>query len=200
MEKTFDAFIEEKIAGDTDFQDSLKDLPDEEKNNLIDAKKVELLKSEAPTWFDNSNKNEKAYKDTKTRAEVAEAELKKFKPNETKKEDSGFTIKDTLALGKANIHEDDIEEVLEYAKFKGISVADALKNPVVTATLSNKEELRKTANATIIRSSRSTTTKTDGASIISAVKAGKGEDAIPASGSADASALFWARRGKKQPD
>ena len=54
------------------------------------------------------------------------------------------------ALNKANVEEEDLSEVIEFAKFKNISVAEALKSSVVKTLLSEKEELRKTANATNI--------------------------------------------------
>src|SRR5690606_10314539 len=44
--------------------------------------------------------------------------------------------KDMFALIKADVHEDDISEVADYAKLKGITVAEALKAPVVKTILS----------------------------------------------------------------
>lgn len=197
-ENTFDSFIEGKINGDTEFQASLENLGDDEKATLIEAKKVELLKTEAPTWFENASKHEKAYNDTKTRAEKAEAALKDKKPPVDKKaDDASMSTKDFYALNKANVPEEDVDDVLEYAKFKGISVQDALKSSVVKATLAEKSETRRTAQATNTKGTRPQNTTTDGASIIANVKAGKGEDAIPAAGSAEAEALFWARKGRK---
>lgn len=194
----FDKFVDGKITADTEFQASLEGLDDDGKVNAIEAKKIELLKTEAPTWFESSSKNEKAYKDTKTRAEAAEAELKKLKPKEDKKADeASMSTKDFYALNKANVPEEDVDDVLEYAKFKGISVQEALNSSVVKATLAEKSETRRTAQATNTRQTRSQNTKTDGASIIANVKSGKGEDAIPSAGTEDAEALFWARRGRK---
>ena len=37
---------------------------------------------------------------------------------------------------------------MDYAKFKGLSISDALKSSVVKSTLTEKEEQRKTAKAT----------------------------------------------------
>lgn len=200
MSETFEELIDGKIVGDTEFQTSLEGLDDDAKATAIEAKKVELLKTEAPTWFANASKHEKAYNDTKTRAEKAEAELKKVKPPVDKKaDDAGMSTKDFYALNKANVPEEDVDDVLEYAKFKGISVMDALNSSVVKATLAEKSETRRTAQATQTRQTRSQQTTADGASIIANVKAGKGEDAIPNAGSDEAEALFWARRGRKAP-
>ena len=194
----FDKFIDGKISGDAEFQASLENLGDDEKTNAIEAKKIELLKTEAPIFFENSSKHEKAYNDQKTRAEKAEADLKKIKPPvDNKKDESSMSTKDFYALNKANVPEEDVDDVLEYAKFKGISVQDALASSVVKATLAEKSEVRRTAQATNTRQTRSQNTKTDGASIIANVKGGKGEDALPNAGTEDAEALFWARRGRK---
>ena len=56
--------------------------------------------------------------------------------------------RDVFALVKANVSEDDIPEIVDYAKLKGISVSDALKSSVVKTILSEKQEERNTANAT----------------------------------------------------
>lgn len=193
----FDKFVEGKIGEDAEFQASLEALEDDAKAAAIEAKKLELLRTEAPTWFENASKHERAYNDTKTRAEKAEAELKKVKlPVEKKDSDGSLSTKDFYALNKANVPEEDVDDVLEYAKFKNIPVADALKSSVVKATLAEKAEVRRTAQATNTRSTRSQNTQADGAGIIANVKS-KGEEALPEAGTEDAEALFWARRGRK---
>ena len=53
----------------------------------------------------------------------------------------------TIALSKADIAPEDIEDVVEYAQFKKMSVLEALKSPVMKATLAEKNELRKSAAA-----------------------------------------------------
>lgn len=84
----------------------------------------------------------------KIRAEKAEKKPVKV---ETQKIASGKSSElsaiDIIAISKANIEAEDVEDVLEYARFKGISLSEALKSPVVRATISHKEETRKTAQA-----------------------------------------------------
>lgn len=78
------------------------------------------------------------------------------KPVDKKPEDTtinntsndGLSQADVITLARTNIPEEDIKEVLDYAKFKNISVAEALKSSVVKATLAEKEESRKVAEAT----------------------------------------------------
>jgi len=94
----------------------------------------------------------------KIRAEKAEAEAKaksekKVEENTTPTNDS-LTQSDLLAIVRANIAEEDIDEVKDYAHLKNISVAEALKTSVVKTILSEKDEERKTANATNTGSGR----------------------------------------------
>lgn len=85
----------------------------------------------------------------KIRAEKAERTLKE-PPKESKEEVKAPELsgKDLYALVEAKVPQDDVDEVLEYAKFKNIPVAKALESPVVKATLAHKAEVRKSAQAT----------------------------------------------------
>lgn len=55
---------------------------------------------------------------------------------------------DLITLVKSDIDEGDISEVVEYASFKKISIADALKSGTVKAMLADKAEARKVAAGT----------------------------------------------------
>ncbi|MFA5543267.1 MAG: hypothetical protein WDA47_05800 [Bacilli bacterium] len=81
----------------------------------------------------------------KVRAEKAEAKAKEGK--DTPKTDS-LSQKDLVALIRAEVHEDDFDEVIDYAKLKNIEVADALKSSVIRTILSEKKEERASAQAT----------------------------------------------------
>lgn len=84
-------------------------------------------------------------KNYKIRAEKAEATLKEIH-KEISPQD--LSVKDLTALVKNNVSEDDYDDIFDYARLKKISVAEALKSPVVRAILSEKEEMRRTATAT----------------------------------------------------
>lgn len=113
----------------------------------------------------------------KIRAEKAEKKAKESeKPKETKPEESkseGLSFKDSLAIINAKVHEDDIDEVVEYAKFKNISVAEALKSDAMKATLAIKEEYRTTANATNVNTSRRSNAKTTDEALLNNAAQGK---------------------------
>ena len=85
----------------------------------------------------------------RTEARKLAEELKKGKDaviedEETKSNDKNqLSSIDTISIMRANVHTDDIAEVVEYARFKGISISEALKSTVVRGLLSEKEEFRK---------------------------------------------------------
>lgn len=190
-----DASVQEKLDADVDFNTSLETLSDDEKAEAIKVKKSELLDVEIKSLSETSKKNKELADNQKTRAEKAEQELKRSKPAESileKKDD--LSPKDVLALAKANLHEDDLEEVIEFARFKKIEVTDALKNPTLKTILTEKAEFRKTADATTTGQQRRVATKVTDEALLD--KASKGE--IPEKGSPEAEQLFWAKRGGKK--
>jgi len=89
----------------------------------------------------------------KVRAEKAESKLKKpeAKPvkEEPKESETQLSSKDTIVLISSGVtHEEDIDEVAEYASWKGISIAEALKSPAIKATLDSNKENRLAQEAT----------------------------------------------------
>lgn len=74
-------------------------------------------------------------------------ELAKTKAPEKKEEvkDSLSEI-DVFALVKADVAEDDIAEVKSYAKYRGVSVSEALKDKTLKSILSEKAEERRSAD------------------------------------------------------
>lgn len=112
----------------------------EEDSEQIDWK-AEALKLKA-----EADKAREIAENQKVRAERAESKAKSVKTAPQAK--SELSTIDIIALTKANIETDDIEEVLDYAKFKGISVSEALKSTVVKATLSERAEQRNVSMAT----------------------------------------------------
>ena len=85
-------------------------------------------------------------KNYKIRAEKAEKKTKENKEAPTEKKD--LSSKDIIALMNNKVAEEDIDEVVDYAKFKGISVQEALKTGTIKATLRERGEQRDVANAT----------------------------------------------------
>ena len=132
--------------------------PTEEVDNTEEVEEVDVA-DDTETEDDSEaleEKNRKLFE----RAKKAEAEAKRLKSliNERKpeveakqpsKKQDGLTTMDTIALINAKVTEkEDIDEVLDYARLKGISVGEALKTSVVKTILSEKAEQRKSAEVT----------------------------------------------------
>ncbi len=106
-------------------------------------------------------------------------ELKKKLPPEVtppveKKEDgNALSQKDILAVAKADIHEDDLDEVLEYARFKKIPVSEALKSDVIKTTLATKAEQRNIAENTHTGNARRSSAKVSDEVLLNNASSGK---------------------------
>jgi hypothetical protein len=138
--------------------ENIDSLNDEGADDEIDAETdPEKIKAKAK---DLKEKNKKLYARTK-KAEGFELKdgkwVKPTKPADASKasdanaankgNEAQYTLKDSRALDAANVHEEDVDEVANYAKYKGISIADALKDPIIKSTLKEKSEQRATAAA-----------------------------------------------------
>lgn len=97
-------------------------------------------------------------------------------------QDQAFSPKDYLALRDANVSAEDFDEVSDFAKYKGISLAEALKQPVLKTILNERAEERKTAEATATRGSRRGDTKPNDEALLERASRGEtfGEDSIAA--------------------
>jgi hypothetical protein len=115
-------------------------------------------------WQSKAEKAEELANNYKIRAEKAEKKAKETVKVETKTE--GLSSRDTIALINAKVHEDDVDEVLDYARFKKIPISEALKSSVVKASIAEREELRNTANATNTGRTRSGSSKVSGDSLL----------------------------------
>ncbi len=188
-----DASITAKIDGDTDFQESLATLSDDEKDTAIKSRKNELLDQEIKNLSGSAKETAKAKEladNYKKRAEKAEAEGKKPKIADG---EGALSQKDLIVLMKADVAEEDIDDVVEYATFKKIPIADALKSSTVKSILAEKAEFRKTAEITAIGANRRGNEKISDATLLA--NASKG--IYPEKGTPEAERLFWAKRKKK---
>ena len=125
---------------------------------------------------DNEEKDYKSlYENQKIRAEKAEKKNKETKSetsttdkkvNEKQSDDLNLSVKDSARLQQANIPVDDWDDVIDYANYKGITVAEAMKSSVVKSTLSQKEEERKTTQATNTGKGRKGSSKVSGSNAL----------------------------------
>ena len=113
-------------------------------------------------WKAEAEKKDKAYRDQKTRAEIAEKKLKGASthsnvPVESKQGDLSYL--DMIAITKSNIEIDDIGAVTKFAKMEGISVQEALKSDELKAILNVKAEKRNVSQASHSGASRRSSAK-----------------------------------------
>lgn len=93
--------------------------------------------------------------------------LKKAEKAPTTSNES-LSNKDILFLAKVDIHEEDLDDVLDWAKFKKIPVNEAYKQ--MKPTLDVRTEERKTAQASSTRSGARAVEKTTGEDILKRVE------------------------------
>lgn len=105
----------------------------------------------------------------KVRAEKAE-KLAKAKPPVTANE---LASKDLVAIMNAKVPEDDIDEVVEYAKYRKTSISEILKDPIMKATLDLRAEERNTAIAANTNSTRRGSTRVPDDVLLSNANRGK---------------------------
>lgn len=126
-----------------------------------------------------AEKAEELAKNYKIRAEKAEKKPKEVKaPEAPQSNQQDLSSRDMFVLIEAKVPQDDVDEVVEYARFKKISVADALKTSTIKAMLAERLEERNVASATNVGPSKRVGVKiTDDAIIEKANKGNVPEDA-----------------------
>ena len=183
--------LEETSEPETEEGESEEESTDEEEENSEEAEEEsedEEEEEESDEVAKLREENEKLRKDNKTLTIQKKKAQKKAIPADPK-----LSSKDVLAIVKSEVHDDDVDEVIDFAKFKKITVAEALKSPTLQAILSDNTERRKTAEVANTKKSRRGARKTSATQL----QKDLGEGKVPEPGSEEAEELFWARRGGK---
>lgn len=145
--------------------------------------KIERLEGSNRQLFERTKKAEgfikgddgKWVKPPKTTTETAPATTTSENKNDT------LSTVDTYALIEAKVPQEDIAEVAEYAKFKKISIADALKSTFMQGVLKDNAEKRNIAEATNTGGGKRTTGKVSGDELIAKASQGilpEGEEGV----------------------
>lgn len=137
----------------------------------IEEKPTEEAPEESDTtdWKAEAEKAKEIAENQRIRAEKAEAKAKQTKPSER----TALSQTDLYALIKADVAEEDITDIQEYASLKKISIAEALKSSVVTKILEEKKESRLTELATSTGSNRRSTGRVSDDILVQNAQAGK---------------------------
>ena len=133
----------------------------EEKVDKIVARRLKDEEFKASLHADKKKhlEGKKAYEERMRKAGLDPETGAKLAPNDAGAEDKtskngDLSSRDIIAL--RDVPEEDIDEVVEFAKFKGISIAEAKKNPIMQNILKTRAEERKTAEAASTNSTRRT--------------------------------------------
>lgn len=138
------------MEDETLVEEDTLDTPEEETETVEEEVEQEVEDEEEVDWKSEAEKARKLANNYKVRAEKAEKKAKTPKVEST----NGLSTKDILALAKANVHDDDLDEVLDYAAHRKMSVAQALESSVVKAIISENTEKRNSAAAVNTGTSR----------------------------------------------
>lgn len=113
----------------------------------------------------------------KVRAEKAETKLKGSKtvvePVVNQQDEKNLSTKDILALIEAKVSTEDFDEVVNYASYRKVLVAEALKDKVLQTVLKEKAEERATANATNTRGGQKRSEAPTPDTLVSKAKSGQ---------------------------
>lgn len=142
----------------------------EETTETNEEETVESIKAKLEEERKAREKAEEVAKNQKVRAEKAEAEAKKNKP-EVSKDD--LSSKDLYALMESKVHKDDVDEVVKMSKLLGKSVSESLSDQAVQSILAVRTEQRQIASATNTDGSKRVSTQVTGEALLA--KAEKGE-------------------------
>lgn len=105
---------------------------------------------------------------------------------------STLSTSEILALGRAELPDEDVEEVIDFAKLKKIKVTDALKDPMMAGYLADKAEKRRSAEAANTGSPRGASAETGEALLKKAEATGE----VPTD-TEGLQSLFMARQRRK---
>lgn len=158
--------VREDIENTSEESDLNSDAPiveesqDEDDSEDVDYKALYQQEAEA------RQKAEDVAKSQKIRAEKAERGQKAEKAAPTAENKNELSQMDMLAIIRSNVPDEDIAEVTDYAKLKGMSVAEALKTPTVKAILSERAEVRQSASAASTGPTRRGTSKVSDETLI----------------------------------
>jgi len=134
----------------TDETVQLEDSNLEEVDGTLDHQEESIDENNTEDVAEKLTKAEELARNQKIRAEKAEKELKRLKAlpkiEPARSVDSSMSVKDIVAL--RDIHEEDVDYLLDEAKLRGKAVSELKKDPYMQIVLKARAEERNTAEAT----------------------------------------------------
>ena len=123
----------------------------------------ETPSDEAEDASDKLKKLESSNKQLYKRLKDAERQL-------ANSQNEGLSQKDILAIAKADVAEEDLDEVLDFMKYKKLDAISALKHPALKAILGARSEERRTAEATQVKGNARGVSKPSGEDVLRKVE------------------------------
>lgn len=151
-------------------EESQKDLIDGLVNDTLEQRKAmsKAIKQKRDWRSKAQEKSQVPDNDT------TETSTSKPKPRQPKEDKGDISAKDAILLMKANVdNEEDIDEVARFAKFQNITIGAALQSKTMKTILAERQEERKTAEATHTGPSKKGSSKLTDAQIIENAAQGK---------------------------
>jgi len=151
------------------------DINNTDEQEVLETPETEVDEEETTEEEDESSSEEESEVDERDQ-KIAELERKNkqlFERVKKQPAQSDLSQNDLIAIMKADVHEEDITEVTDYAKLKGLSVKEALNSSVVKAILSERKEERTSAGATNTSGSKKAPAKVSSDRLLSDAREGK---------------------------
>src|SRR3990167_3357868 len=150
----------------------------------LEALKKSIADNEATLASDReaqSKKDKELADNYKIRAEKAEKKARGEKgdgnePEPKEPKNDGLSSRDAIAIAKANVHEEDVDELIELAQFKKISIAEALKHKTWQTMSGERTEERRSAEVSNTKKQSGGISKATGETLIEKVRKGEAVD------------------------
>lgn len=152
------------------------DLGEKTEEDLInewEEKKAKELEAEKQKILDEAQKAKELADNYKIRAEKAEKAERNVRKDDNETPKNDLSQMDIIALVKADIADDDIDDIRDYARLKKISVKEALNSSVIKTLMAERKEERVTAQATSIGNNRAGSKAMTGNELLRKAEAGE---------------------------
>lgn len=134
----------EEGTEEVDLDFNIEDLPEDASQEDKD-KAIKTLTAQKAHWRKKHDDLVEANKGGEGKEEKTE---EKKETGDKPKGVDALPQSDVMTLIRNDIHENDIPEIVDYAQMKGLTIAEALKTPVVQSILDTNKEARTVEDAT----------------------------------------------------
>ena len=155
-------------------------MPENDQEVVAQENDTEITENQPETVAPETTDEQESVDELKKRLATAEAQKEHWRakaqksPTQVVVEESkpdSLSTKDVLFLAKADIHEDDVADLIDWAKVKKVSLSEAAKQ--LKGTLEARAEERKTAAVANISNARRGPTKITDESLLDNARSGK---------------------------